>query len=115
MRIGGVDGNPSPNGGEVTPVGLLGVSNMTGFVGMDIFADGTAYVGITQNLLPSPVRGNPFLTSLFTVDLSTGTATSLGLIGGVGPGLAGLAAIPEPGTTAALGLAGLALCVRRRR
>lgn len=116
VRIGGVDGNPSPNGGTVTAIGPLGLSNLTGFVSMDIYQDGTAYAAITSNLF-APVRGFPQITGLYTINLATGAASLVGNIGGPQSQitLTGLAAIPEPASTSVIGLAALALTARRRR
>jgi hypothetical protein len=66
VLLGGVDGTPSPNTGQVTPVGPLGL-NLTGQdVGFDISPSGTAYA----TLLP-----NPGVAGLYTVNLQTGAAT----------------------------------------
>ncbi len=71
VRVGSENGTPnSPNGGVLTTIGALGV-NPGARVGFDIAADGTAYAAMQ-------VAGK---TSLFTVDLITGTATPVGKIG----------------------------------
>ncbi|HET6406748.1 MAG TPA: DUF4394 domain-containing protein, partial [Chthoniobacteraceae bacterium] len=70
VRVGGVDGTPSPNGGLVTTVGLLGV-NPGERVGFEIAADGTAYSTMQVGSK----------TWLFTIDLNTGAATPVGKIG----------------------------------
>lgn len=64
VRIGGVDGNPSPNSGLVSTIGPLGV-NADADTHFDIGASNLAFATIN-------VVGNP---SLFTVNLSTGTAS----------------------------------------
>lgn len=89
VRIGGPDGNPSPNGGVVTAIGLLGVdpSDATGF---DFTTGtGTAFAGLT-------VGGT---TQLFTVNLTTGAATAVGTIGAA-PGLQLNGMAVEIGSTA---------------
>jgi Domain of unknown function (DUF4394)/FG-GAP-like repeat/FG-GAP repeat len=82
--IGGVDGNPSPNGGVVTNVGPLGV-NTSGDVGFDIDSTGDAFAAIT-------VGG---VNGLYTIDLTTGAATLIGAIGDGNLGIGGLAALPR--------------------
>jgi len=73
VRIGGVDGAPSPNGGVVTAIGNLGV-NTTGAVGFDIAGDvpGSAYASLT-------VGGT---SGFYTINLGTGAATLVGAIAG---------------------------------
>jgi Domain of unknown function (DUF4394)/Calx-beta domain len=70
VRIGGVDGTPSPNFGALTTIGALGV-NPGARVGFDIAADGTAYAAMQVGAK----------TFLFTIDLVTGNATPVGKIG----------------------------------
>ena len=71
VRIGGVDGNPSPNGGQVTTVGPLGVT-VTRAGGFDIQGgSGTAYAVMR-------VGG---VSTLFTVNLTTGATTQIGAVG----------------------------------
>jgi hypothetical protein len=72
VRIGGVNGSPSPNGGVATSVGALGV-DATGDAGFDIDpATDTLFVALT-------VGGQ---NGLYTIDPTTGAATLVGLIGG---------------------------------
>jgi uncharacterized protein DUF4394 len=82
VRIGGVDGNPSPNGGVVTPLGPLGIDAGPASA-FDIAADGTAYAAFNVNAL----------TSLYTIDLTRGTATSIGVLG-AGGGVTSMAVVP---------------------
>jgi len=82
VRIGGVDGNPSPNGGIVTPIGPLGLDAELASA-FDIAADGTAFAAINVNSV----------TSLYRIDLSRGTATSLGVLGS-GGGVLSMAVVP---------------------
>ena len=71
VRIGSVNGTPvSPNAGAVFTVGSLGV-DPAATVGFEIAADGTAYASLL-------IKGK---TKLYTVDLGTGAATEVGLIG----------------------------------
>lgn len=73
--------NP-PNNGTLVLVGALGV-NVTDVNGFDISTgDNTAYAALTATAL----------TSLYTVNLTTGAATSVGLIGLGANSLRGLAA-----------------------
>ena len=73
VRIGGVDGAPTPNGGAVTTVGNLGV-NTNQEVGFDIAGDatGSAYASLV-------VGGT---SNFYTVNLGTGTVTLVAAIAG---------------------------------
>ncbi len=83
VRIGGVDGNPSPNGGVVTTVGPLGF-NVTSSGGFDIQdGSGTAY----------EVMRLSGVATLFTINLTMGAATQIGAVGG-GPFVDGIAVVP---------------------
>jgi hypothetical protein len=84
-RQGGVDGNPSPNGGVLTPIGALGV-DAAGPVGFDIAAaSGTAFAALDF----------AHVTGLYTINLNTGAATLIGPIGSGAPGVTGLAVVPD--------------------
>lgn len=106
VRIGGIDGNPSPNGGVVTAIGLLGIDT-TGFASLDIYNASTAFAAMAP--------GAPIPSNLYTINLNTGAATLVGVIGNGQDGLNGLAAVPEPGSAGLLGFAALLLCARPRR
>jgi len=82
VRIGGVNGNPSPNGGLVTPIGPLGM-DAGPRSSFDIAADGTAYAVFNVDALES----------LYLIDLSRGTATQLGVLG-AGGGVSSMAVVP---------------------
>lgn len=72
LRIGSVGGTPSsPNAGVQTVIGSLGFTNHFS-ISMDITPDGTA-------LLTDAVGS---VTSLYTVNLTTGAATLVGTVGG---------------------------------
>jgi hypothetical protein len=74
VTVGGVDGSPSPNGGQVMPVGALGFNLNAQDVGFDISPSGVAYA----SFLP-----NPGVAGLYTIDLQTGAATlveSMGIV-----------------------------------
>ena len=73
VTIGGINSTPSPNGGVITNVGPLGV-NITGAGGFDIQGVSTAFAALN-------VGG---VTSLFSINLTTGAATLVGAIGGGG-------------------------------
>lgn len=89
VRIGGPDGNPSPNGGVVTTIGPLGVDpvDSTGFD----FTTGTSTAFAALS-----VGGT---TQLYSVNLTTGAADAVGTIGAA-PGLQLNGMAVEIGSTA---------------
>lgn len=101
----------NPNGGELTTRGSLGGGlDITGLIGFDISGvTGLAFAALSEDGLTS---------SLYTIDLATGTATLSGT-GSIGTGETILdisaAPIPEPSTYALLGLATAGLIVLRFR
>jgi hypothetical protein len=104
------------NNGTLQTVGPIGFNLATsgGFTGFDISgASGTAFL-VGNNLL-----GGLTANALYTVNLSTGAATSLGAVTGVNGSFRDLAVapVPEPGTiaTLAVGLTCVAVFARRRR
>lgn len=85
---GSPGGTPtSPNSGQLFTVGSLGVMSNDN-VGFDIGRDGTVLASFTQ-----PGTGT---TSLYTVNLATGAATLIGVIGAGGHTYLGLAIAPAP-------------------
>jgi hypothetical protein len=116
VRVGGPNGSPSPNGGELTTIGLtLGV-NTTDLVGFDI--DGLT--GVAFASLTSPIGGT---SQLYTINLADGNArlartigelTLRGLAADVGE--VGASPIPEPSSLILFCVGGLSLLpfVRRR-
>jgi hypothetical protein len=112
VTIGGVNGTPSPNAGGITTVGSLGLgTNLNENIGFDISGSGTGYASITT----------AGISRLYTINLTTGTATLAssngGSIGGGTTPFLGLAAAnaPEPGSVALIALAGAAGLASRRR
>ncbi len=97
------------NTGVLGTVGSLGIGDVTAYGGFDISAvTGTAYAA----LLPA----NSSQSSLYTINLATGTATSVGVIdGGLIITALTAAQIPEPATTALAVLAFAAIPLARRR
>ncbi len=75
VRIGGVDGNPSPNGGVVTTIGPLGISR--NLIGGFVITPRTdkAYAVLNVGVGPGAQA------TLYEINLATGTATSRGLVG----------------------------------
>lgn len=71
VRVGGINGSPSPNTGELTTIGPLGL-DPSNFGAMDI-QQGTniAYAALFISSVPTLVR----------IDLSTGAASVIGTIG----------------------------------
>jgi hypothetical protein len=114
VRIGGLDGVPSPNLGEVTTIGSLGLGiALNDTIGFDILssaAGSTAYAAINTG----------GFSRLYTVDLATGHATLASSNGGsIGTGATpyvGLASsvVPEPSAIGA-GLGAGLMLIRRRR
>jgi hypothetical protein len=104
-------GTFNPATGTYSTIGLLGfdVARNNGF---DIAPSGVAY--LASGATSSDVQAN-----LYSVNLATGMASLVGLIGQVGDNtlLRGLTIVPEPGTGALLvgGLTLLALNIRRRK
>ncbi len=84
VRIGGIDGSPSPNQGLVTNVGPLGV-NATGDAGFDIDTAGNAFAALA-------VGGQ---TGLYTVSLTSGAVTLVGPIGDGSTPIGGLTATSD--------------------
>jgi hypothetical protein len=87
VRIGGVDGTPSPNLGALTIVGPTGVSfaaGTGGSINLDVSPTGVAYATGVPFSLPSVPR-------LYTANLSTGAFT---LVGSTPSRLSGLAVVP---------------------
>jgi hypothetical protein len=113
VRIGGVDGTPSPNTGIVTAIGPLGVDPTD--ASFEILGDGSAFAALA-------VGGT---TGLYTINLVTGAATLVGTLGTGTPvvGLAGSPGFTSPIPSVStwglallgLGLAGIALFFLRRR
>jgi hypothetical protein len=95
-------GNASFNGGIVTPIGALGF-DLSDDAGFDVF-------GPTQTAFISSLDASG-TARFFSLNLSTGAATS---IGAVGAGISDFTVIPAPGAAAAI-LGGLAMGLRRRR
>ncbi len=74
VRIGGVNGSPSPDGGVLTTIGALVVGSLLGSrdIGFDIAPSSAAFASMFTS-------ANNW--RLYTVNLSTGVATSAGAIG----------------------------------
>ena len=70
--IGGPNGTPSPNTGIVTDVGPLGITFAASPASLDIASNNTAFASL---------RPSAGALSLYTVDLTSGTATLVGAIG----------------------------------
>jgi Domain of unknown function (DUF4394) len=88
--LGGVNSTPSPNGGVVTDRGPLGITLAASTDGgFDISgATGTAYAVLTDSA--------DMLTSLYTVNLTTGALTKIGTVGTGGLEAVGMTVLPPP-------------------
>ena len=80
LRQGGPAGTPRPNGGTLSQVGPLMVAPQNPSVGFDIASDGTAYAAMTT-------LG---FSRLYTINLETGAASEVGIIGSGGTPLRSL-------------------------
>ena len=106
----------NPNGGAANVVGTLTGVTASAISGFDIVT-----VGGVNTAFLTAFNSTSALSSLYTLNLTSGAASLVGTIS-VGGGVQGLAivpatsTIPEPGTYALLatGLAGLGLVARRR-
>ena len=99
---------PIPANGTFNTVGTLGLPNLSNPFGFDVSGEtGTAYAAIGT-------AGGP---QLFTIDLSTGSATLIGTIGSGLPLVGMAAAVPEPSAALMLtvGLVGVGAAALRRR
>lgn len=99
-------GNPSFNGGVVTPIGPLNIdiNDMTGF-------DISGFTGVALlSVNDAGFRGS--VTELRLLNLADGSSSSLGPIGG--GTVRDITLIPAPGAVAMIGAAGL-VGLRRRR
>jgi hypothetical protein len=73
VRQGGVDGVPSPNGGQLFTIGPLGLNQMSGDVGLDINAGNKAFALLT-------IGG---FSQLHMINLNTGAIDFVGGVGGI--------------------------------
>lgn len=87
--IGGLNGTPSPNGGVVTDIGPLGITFAGSTTGFDIATNNTAFAALR------PSGGQ---MTLYTVNLTTGAATSAGVVGDGSLAIDDIA-IVDPGLT----------------
>jgi len=87
---GGLNSNPSPNGGVLTLVGPLGVDT-SDIAGFDILPE--AKVGFATLLMEGS-----FDSGLYFIDLQTGRATYVGLVDAISP-ITGLAIVPTTAPT----------------
>ncbi len=107
----------TPNNGILTTIGSLGV-NVDTIGGFDIFSPSNG----VNNAFAAFAPNGSTAASLYSIDLSTGDATSLGQIGtGAGFNLTGLAApieptaVPEPSAIPGLIVFGIGTLMLKRR
>ncbi|MBP3959638.1 DUF4394 domain-containing protein [Gemmata sp. G18] len=92
-RLGDINGTPiSPNGGVVTDIGALGVTLDAGANGGFDILESTLNNGLGTAFAALTVSG---ITGLYSIDLTTGTATLVGAIGTGTTQIASLAAAPD--------------------
>ena len=104
----------NPNAGSLNTVGALGV-NTTDLTGFDILSN-----GVGGNIAYALLTASSGVASLYTVNLGTGAATSVGVISQTAASrpysLAIVQPIPEPGTLLfGFALAGACLARTRRQ
>jgi hypothetical protein len=86
VRVGGVNGTPSPNGGTIDGIGVLGVAIAAGSgSGFDITPRGIAYAAFTD--------AGTSRSTLYRIDLTSGAATAVGPIGNGSVGVSGLTSL----------------------
>ncbi len=96
------------NAPTISTVGSLGLDVLSAN-GFDIAGNGMAYAALNVE------GGSSLVTGLYSIDLATGMASSIGSFNGTLSGLT-VSAVPEPGTYALLALGlGVVACVARRR
>lgn len=101
VTVGNVNGSPvSPNAGTLFTIGASGVATVSGGLDLDIGASGTLFGALDGGL--------------YTFNIATGTATSVGAIGGLTVLDLAVQVVPEPSMYALLG-AGLAMLLVARR
>ncbi len=105
--------NP-PNDGTLNTVGSLGVATMPLFAGFDIVGVGNSAFALTS--FDPPFGSAPALNAtLYSVNLTTGAATSIGTLGDGSLAVTGFALyVPEPASLSAIAF-GTTLIARRRR
>ncbi len=93
----------------ITTVGSLGVDVLKAN-GFEILGDGSAYAAFNVD------NGTSLTTSIYSINLATGAATSVGIFNGTLSGLT-VSAVPEPGAYGMLlaGLAAVGFVARRRK
>ena len=88
---GGVNGNPSPNTGQINDVGSLGIVTREGLFGFDIQVNQDT--GRSEGF--AAMRSNADgLVRLYNIDLETGQAQSLGFVGNGTTTFCGLSVVP---------------------
>jgi hypothetical protein len=88
VRVGGVDGSISPNGGTTSDVGSLGVTTPAGQQDLDVAPDGTAFALLSTS----------GAMHLYSVDLANGSSIDRGVP--VGTAEIALAVVPPASTIA---------------
>jgi hypothetical protein len=96
------------NAGTLATIGPLGI-DAEDIGGFDVSTSGNAFAALSDGV-------GRVTSTLYSVDLTTGAATSLGSIPQTVWGLAAVpATVPEPGGLTLIALAGLVLAATRRR
>ncbi|MBL0927482.1 MAG: DUF4394 domain-containing protein [Phycisphaerales bacterium] len=103
-------GNPSPNDGQLTTIGPLGVTFANANIGFDIYTGAGGVNTAYASLIPATGGQARF----YTLSLASGAATLVGTIGTTEQ-IMDIAVIPTPGAAGLFGLLGLAAVRPRRR
>lgn len=105
--LGGINGTPSPNAGAIINVGALGVMlSATNGAGFDITIDPTVSAALNNNgrgRALAALTSTDNITRLYDVNLTTGAATLIGVVGNGTLPLIGLTIVPASAVTVGSG------------
>jgi len=97
--IGGIDGATNPNLGAFTPIGPLGftlsTTNDGGFDIIEAIGGASAANNNGRGIAYAALTASDNITRLYTIDLTTGLATAVGVLGAGTSEVFSLAVVPE--------------------